>query len=83
MDLSINRLLADSCSVPAVDFDPKKSYEEMLAETDGYSVYVIGLHCVEYSIVAKRITPGIYDEAAGDWQTLPDFHVKSYTTRSV
>lgn len=46
-DLTIDFLLANSCSNPS--------------EFEGYNIYNIELHCVDVKVTAKRLENGKYD----------------------
>jgi len=69
--LTIDHLLAHSCSSLDVFDDEGLSSE--------WNIYVIKLHCVEYRVIAKPVTEGVYDQKKEDWILPPKYKIRSYT----
>lgn len=78
---TIDHLLADSCSNPDIDWDVDKSYDENMANAEGWMHYDIGLHCVYYRISARKIEDGEMNQETGEWITPPKFEIRSAEKR--
>lgn len=75
--LTLDHLLADSCSNPDVAFDPNVDYQEFVDSAEGWNRYVIELHCITYTISAKKVTDGHYDQENCSWIIPPHFDIRS------
>jgi len=76
--LTLDHLLADSCSNPDVNWDPTKSVEENEEAADGWSIFTIELHCVTYTISAKKQIEGIMSPN-DEWLIPPHFEIRRVT----
>jgi len=74
--ITLDHLLADSCSNPDNAFDPNKSLEEN-KNPEGWNRYVIELHCITYTISARKVTDGHYDQQNNQWIIPPHFEIRS------
>lgn len=77
--LTLDHLLADACSNPDVNWDVSLSLEENEKAADGWSTYRIELHCVAYTISAKKVEEGVMNQETEEWMTPPKYEIRSFT----